>query len=131
MSEANVELVRAAYEAFSRGDFSFVAEFDDDFEFVTSPEVPDAGTYRGQAAREWVRQWVGSFEDMTMEATEIVDAGDKVFVGILQRGRIRGSETPAEGRWWNVITFREGRMVRSELYPDRDRALEAAGLGRA
>ena len=35
-----------------------------------------------------------------MEATEIIDAGDMVVVGILQRGRFRGGEAMTEGRWW-------------------------------
>ena len=69
-----------------------------------------------------------AFEGLTMEATEIIDAGDMVLVGILQRGRFRGSEAVTEGRWWNVLTFRGGDVIRSELFPERSLALEAAGL---
>ena len=48
MSQQNVEIVRAFYERFASGDFNALAGFSDDFEFVTSPELPDAGTYRGE-----------------------------------------------------------------------------------
>jgi ketosteroid isomerase-like protein len=128
VSEENVEAIRAMYEQFARGDFSAFADFGDAFEFVTSPELPDAGTYRGEAARQWVQAWVDSFEGLTIEPTEIIDAGDKVFAGILQRGRFRGSETATEGRWWAVTTFRDGEMVRAQLFAERTHALGAAGV---
>ena len=127
MSEENVEIVRGFYEQAARGDFSWIPA-DDDFVFVTSPEMPDAGTYRGAAAREWITAWVGSFADLTMETTEIIDAGGDVVVGILQRGRIRASEPPVEGRWWQVLTLRDGRVGVSRLFSNRGDALEAAGL---
>lgn len=50
MSEKNVEIVRAAYERAARGEFDF-GDWAEDFEFVTSPELPDAGVYRGEEAR--------------------------------------------------------------------------------
>jgi ketosteroid isomerase-like protein len=55
MSQENVEATRAVYERFARGDFSWSADLADDFEYVTSPETPDAGSYRGEAARRWRR----------------------------------------------------------------------------
>jgi ketosteroid isomerase-like protein len=129
MSEENVEIVRAMYEPFARGDFSAWAELPDYFEFVIRPELPDAGTYRGTAAARWMTAWVESFEGHTIEATEILNAGgDKVLVAILQRGRPRGSQTALEGRWWVVMTLRDGEPARAEVFPDRDQALEAAGL---
>jgi ketosteroid isomerase-like protein len=127
MSRENMEVVRALYERAARGDFGFDL-FADDFEFVTSPELPDAGTYRGDAARRWIEAWIESFEGLTIEATEIVDAGDRVVVGIHQRGRLPGSPNMVEGRWWQALTFSAGLVVRSELFPERAQALEAAGL---
>jgi ketosteroid isomerase-like protein len=129
MSEENVETVRTWYEQAASGDFSPLAELTDDFVFVTSPEVPDSGSYRGEAAKRWVEAWVQSFEGLTIEATEIVGAGEKVFVGVLQRGRPAGSEKAVEGRWWGVYTFRDGEPAQLQLFPDRTQALEAAGLG--
>jgi ketosteroid isomerase-like protein len=71
---------------------------------------------------------VDSFEGHTIEATEIIDAGDKVFVAILQRGRPRGSQAVVEGRWWVATTLRRGEIARVEVFPERAQALEAAGL---
>jgi ketosteroid isomerase-like protein len=128
MSEENVDAVRAMFDQAAIGDFSALADTSDEFEFVTSPEVPDAGTYRGDAAREWVRAWIASFDELTMAATELIGAGEDVFVEILQRGRPRGSEAPVEGRWWGIYTFRDGELARIQIFPERAQALEAAGL---
>ena len=72
--------------------------------------------------------WVESFEGLTIEATEIIGAGEKVLVGILQRGRPRGSQTMVERRWWQVVTLREGVLARLQTFQRREQALEAAGL---
>jgi ketosteroid isomerase-like protein len=64
MSQENVEAVRAAYERYTRGDFSTWADLRDDFEFVTSSEMPHAGAYRGAEARRWMAAWVESFEQL-------------------------------------------------------------------
>ena len=85
-----MEQVRARYEQSARGDFTPIEKTPDDFEFVASQNVPDAGTYRGEAARRWMKAWVESFDGLTMEATEIIDVGDKVFAAFVQRGRPRG-----------------------------------------
>ncbi len=121
-------MVRERYERFSRGDFSQMADVADDFELVTTRENPDAGTYRGEAANRWMAAWVESFEGHTIEATEIIDAGDNVFLAIHQRGRPRGSQTVVEGRWWQVVTLRGGVVTRVETFQERAQALEAAGL---
>jgi ketosteroid isomerase-like protein len=128
MSQENVKAARTIYEQSARGDFNWFAELGEDFELVTSRENPDAGVYRGETARRWLWAWVQSFEQLTIEATELIDAGEKVVVAILQRGCPHGSQTTMEGRWWQVITFRQGEIVRSELFADRAEALEAVGL---
>ena len=42
------------------------------------------------------------------------------------RGKASGIE--AEFEYWAVLTFSNGKLLRSELFTDRARALEAAGL---
>jgi ketosteroid isomerase-like protein len=124
----NVAALRAAFEQYAQGDFSPIEALGDGFELIVSPEAPDAGTYRGEEARRWLRTWVASFEDMTIEATEIVDSGDKVFLGMTQRGRPPGSAASVEGQWWQVSTFRGAEIVKAEMFRERAQALVAAGL---
>ena len=127
MSQENVEAssLRAVLPwRFQRG----LRGLTDDFEFVTASEMPDAGTYRGQEARDWIRAYIDSFDGYAQEATEILDAGDKLLVAVIQHGRPRGSDMPVESRWWQVTTFRSGNVTRIEMFSERAQALDAAGL---
>jgi ketosteroid isomerase-like protein len=129
MSEEGMEVVRAAFEPFARGDFSAVAELPDEFELVLAPEMPDAGTYRGEEARRWIVAWVDSFERLTQELVKLIDAGDnRVLAEFIQRGWTAGSDIPVELPTWALTTLRDGNFVRNELFTNRDDALEAAGL---
>jgi hypothetical protein len=62
-----MDLSRVLFEQFSRGDFSVVADLPDEFELVLAPEMPDAGSYRGAAARDWLAGWVDSFDRLTQD----------------------------------------------------------------
>ena len=128
MAEENLDLVRSIYEQTAAGDLSAVERFPYDFEFVTGPELPDAGTYRGEAAKAFIRAWVESFEGYTLQATEMIEVGGKVLVGLLQRGRPSGATAFVEGRWWQVVTVRQGEVSRIETFADRGLALRAVGL---
>jgi ketosteroid isomerase-like protein len=128
MSQENVEAERQTFERFARGDFSGLADLPDDFEVVTAREMPDAGTYRGEAAREWSTGWVDSFESLTLEPVEIRDTGDSVMVEFIQRGTPKGGSAPVELRTWSVSTRCDGVLKRWELFQSRAAALEAAGL---
>jgi ketosteroid isomerase-like protein len=129
MSEEAVEVVRAAFEPFARGDFSAVAELPDEFVLVLAPEMPDAGTYRGEEARRWIVAWVDSFERLTQELVKLTDAGDdRVLAEFIQRGWTAGSDVPVELPTWSLSTLRDGELTRMELFMNRDAALEAAGL---
>jgi len=77
MSHEHVDAPRSAYSRTARGDFSAYSELPDDFELVLAPEMPDAGSYRGDAARRWLSSWVQSFDRLTVEAVEFIDAGDR------------------------------------------------------
>jgi ketosteroid isomerase-like protein len=67
-------------------------------------------------------------EPLTIEATEFIEAGDNVEVAVRQHGRLRGSASEVEGRWWYVHTMPGGNLARIQAFPDRRHALEAVGL---
>jgi ketosteroid isomerase-like protein len=83
MSEANVELARAAIDAFNRGDLEWLLErIDDDFVFDwTRSRGPLAGIYRGRdGLAEFLREQWETFESFVMEPTEFIDRGRYVVV---------------------------------------------------
>lgn len=121
MSEENVEAVRGVYERWAEGDFAAGPElFDPAIEFVLSVEFPDTGTYRGpQAISDYMRHFLEPWERLTIAGEELADAGDTVIAQVLQSGVGAGSGVPASVRYFQVWTFRDGRVVRLENHRDR------------
>jgi ketosteroid isomerase-like protein len=131
MSEEAMDAIRAAFEQFARGDFSGNADLPDEFVLVLAPEMPDAGTCQGKDARRWIAAWVDSFERLTQELVNLIDAGDdRVLAEFIQRGWTAGSDVPIELPTWSLTTYRDGSVVRTELFMNRDDALSAAGLSK-
>ena len=129
MSDGLVDALRSAYDDFRRGEFGQLADLPDDFEVVAAPQMPDAGTYRGEAARSWLSSWVASFDALALELVEITDAGDRAVVEFVQKGTPRGGSAEVELPTWAVHTFKNDLVpTRLELFMARDDAFEAAGL---
>jgi uncharacterized protein len=131
MSEENVEIVRAAYDAFERGDLDAVSQLQAPaIEWQTAVEDPDAATHRGRGAvRRYFEGWMESFPGLRADLEECVEApGDLVLASVWHTGRARASGIDMDWRQWLVYTVKEGLIVRAEEYFNRDEALEAAGL---
>jgi ketosteroid isomerase-like protein len=65
---------------------------------------------------------------VTMEAAEIVEAGDSVLVRVCQRSVGAASGVPTEIQYFTVWTFRGRKVIRLESFPERAEALEAVAL---
>jgi ketosteroid isomerase-like protein len=136
MSQENVEIVRAIYERFGEGDFRASADLLDPHVVLVlgsefGPEfVPGAGTHLGaEAVTAYTREYLlGPWADFTMEAEEILAAGDSVLVGVRQYGVGRTSGAPTELRYFTIWSFRGRKVIRIESFRERAEALEAAGL---
>jgi ketosteroid isomerase-like protein len=130
MSKANVELVRRFVVAFNRLDVDSMADhYDSEVELHEWPTAPGAGVYRGvDGVRSAVDNWFDVWEWMRVEIVELIDAGDRVLVTLDQRAKGKGSEVEVEIRSYNVYTFRDGKVLRMQLFTEREPALEAAGL---
>ncbi len=129
MSQENVEIVRAVYERWSEGDFSTADLFDPHVVFVLRPEFPDAGAYLGaQAVATYMRGFLEPWRHLTIEAEEVIAAGDSVLVGVRQHGVGSTSGVPTEFRYFHLWSFRGPKVIRLESFRERAEALEAAGL---
>jgi ketosteroid isomerase-like protein len=129
MSEANVEIVQRVYESWGEGDFRTDDVLDDHAVLVMRPEFPDTGTYLGpEAIAGYTRGFLEPWTHITIEAEEILPAGDSVLVAVRQRGEGEASGAMTEFRYFHLWTFRGGRAIRLESIRERDEALEAAGL---
>jgi ketosteroid isomerase-like protein len=123
VSEQNVQLVRAIYEAWANG-ASARDLIDEDVEYVNPPDAVEPGTLRGRKSFARVRD---AYPEFVVEPERYVDVGDDVVVIAVARGRgASGLETQwKQGYVWTV---RHGRAVRFRWFNDPRRALDAVGL---
>jgi hypothetical protein len=49
-------------------------------------------------------------------------------VKVPQEGRLAGSDQVVKGTFWFLMTLHDGKLIRVEIYGERDQAFEAAGL---
>src|SRR5262249_5653838 len=71
-----------------------------------------------------------AWQDWRQEVDELIDAGGETVVALLRLKAVgRESGAPVDQPWAMVITIRDGRVVESRTFLDRERALAAAGLG--
>lgn len=132
MSEENVELVRDAYVALTRGDEDRLRELSS-AELVVdfSRRLVDPSLLsRDEALRDFFGRLRETWEDWPVwEPQELIDADDKVAAFIRTSARGKGSGVEVEAYVWNVWTFRDGKVVELKYFgDDRPAALEAAGL---
>jgi ketosteroid isomerase-like protein len=132
MSQDDVEIVRRAYDAFSRAGLDGLLEhFHPDVEYdVTAGIGPFAGMYHGCAAvRNMLADYLESWEYVRMEPEEIIQGSENRIVVVLRmRMRGKGSGAGVEARTTNVWTMRDGRATRIAVYNDKADALQAAGV---
>ena len=132
MSQENVEIVRAAFEAFIEGDQEKTAQLvDPALEFHgTVGGLQEGQVAHGQSEidQTFESEDLEAWEERRLEPEEFIDAGDDVVVLLHEYRRGKGSGVELETETAVVVTVSGGRVVRIQGYMDRGAALEAAGL---
>jgi ketosteroid isomerase-like protein len=129
MSEENVELVRRFYEAAAQRKLKELRwAFTPDFELREARSMPEAETLYGpEATEQWSRKWATMF-DYTYVPREIHEAGERVLVEVVIRGRAKQSGVDTELVAYTLWTIRDGKFCSLDNYLDRTEAFAAAGL---
>jgi ketosteroid isomerase-like protein len=81
-----------------------------------------------QGVLEMAADWVEGFDEFTMIGEELIDAGDAVVVRIRQEGRGASTGVPVQVTFWFVFSLKDAKVVRFEMFQDRNEALQAVGL---
>jgi hypothetical protein len=150
MSQENVETVRRLYpegldlvaaladrESF---DATLAPLVQPDFEIVTVPgQVPLSGVGAEDSSRPtfygvdgFARSFgerLTAWESWVITGADLIDVDESrvlVLLDIRARSKTHQVEMPVEGA--NLLTMRDRRLARVELFFDRTQALEAAGL---
>jgi ketosteroid isomerase-like protein len=132
VSQANVDVVRASFEAFGMGDFDAAfAAFDPGVQWQTADDEPDSRTYRGIAelrafASHLADPWTDRFGP-AISFEDFIDRGDWVLAPWRARLHGHGSGIEIEVSETYAVLVRGGRIVRVEEYRTVEQALEAVG----
>jgi ketosteroid isomerase-like protein len=128
MSQENVEIVRAALEAFARGDVDEALQRVHP-DMVSRRIDPDGAEFHGRdGLLALMADWGEGFAEWRYRAEEFIDAGDKVVVRLFQWGTGAESGVPVSGDYWLTYDFVGGYVTRFTIYADREQAFEAVGL---
>jgi ketosteroid isomerase-like protein len=130
MSQENVEAARRLYEHPHDGQVPFsIYDPEVEWDMTNYSGWLDQQVYHGhEGVREFMRTWLGSFENWEPSPERFIDAGDDVVVIVSDRAYVKGSSTPIRRRFGHILTFRDGYVIRSRTYSDIAEALEAVGL---
>jgi ketosteroid isomerase-like protein len=128
MSHRNVEIVRAALDAFARGEVEAALAHVHP-EMVSTRTDPDGAVFHGrEGLLALMADWTEGFAEWSYRAEEFIDAGDHVVVRLYQWGTGAGSGVPVDGDYWLTYAFEDGMVRRFTIFTDKERAFAEAGV---
>jgi len=131
MSQENMDIVQAAFEAFQHGDTKGVlALCDPDIEITQPADL--IGVPRKQhghagmldAFAVWPEQW----DDYRVEVVRMTDLGDQIMVSQIARGRGKNTGIPVEMLFTFLFGVRAGKIMEWRIFTREEDALNAVGL---
>ena len=134
MSQENVDVVRAAYDAFNRRDLDALWPLlDPECEVDLANSMGfDRSKYSGrEGVLKFFESYWDSFDSITIEVEECIEGRDAVVVVIRAIGRGLGSGVEVDARGPHAWSFRGGRVVSVGLHEHLEDALDVAGLSDA
>ena len=125
-----MELVRRAFERWNQGDREVRGE--DVHPDVEVHSRMLGGVVRGtDGLKSWFREIDQQFDGWRLGLGEIREAADRDRLLVLGEIHLhgRGSDVEFDQPMAWLMDFRDGRLVRMQMFTDRTEALKAAGLG--
>ena len=130
MSAESVEVISRIYRASEPWLLFELLDEGVEVDYSTHP-LPDfpVSIHGKEAAVDWWRHYWGTWDEYTVEVTEIIDAGEeRVVVVQRERGRGKGSGVPFELHAAVVWHLRGSNVTKVHFFGSREDALEAVGL---
>jgi ketosteroid isomerase-like protein len=131
VAQENVETVRRVIEATNRRDAeAAISLIDPAIECdARGLDLPDlSGVYRGyEEVFGWWWRWFEAWREVQYEIEELIPADEDVVIGT--RVHCTGRDGIEVDLYFvNLMTLRDGKLVRNRLYRDMSAALEAIGV---
>jgi ketosteroid isomerase-like protein len=130
VGDAELDIVRRAYEVFDTDLEALLALCDEEVDWVSPDDAIEPGVRHGH---EGVRNAYASTDAAFLDPVhkilaDPIDAGVSVLVPIVFYAEGRGSGMKLEKPEWHVWTVRDGRVVRFAWFHDEEQARREAGL---
>jgi len=132
MCNQNEWIVREAFLAYDRGDVTRMMDFVDpevDWTY-RDPELEDSEPQvchgRGELEKA-LRRRAGRAPRAQLE--EVIAAGERVMLVMRTPGADEYRQQQADGRTYDIVTVRDGLIVRLKACRDRSEARTLAGIG--
>ena len=128
MASADADRLRRAYERFNAGSVDW-SMFDPAVRNDhTSGLFLDGVFYGTEGVRAAFQEIASDWDDLQFEPEEVIDLGDRYLVLLHMRARVRGSDAQLDAQVAHVWEFRDGRVVKWDVYGDRESARKAIRL---
>ncbi|HEY4451464.1 MAG TPA: nuclear transport factor 2 family protein [Solirubrobacteraceae bacterium] len=141
MSQENVDAIRAGFALWNLavGDTSpmrrrealeeMAAVYHPEAEIDFSRTTPDYAATRGPAGMlAWMAAAQELFEQVQIEATDLIDAGDTVVAAVSVTGTGTSSRVPVALEYAYAFRFRDRQVVSATSYSTLEQARQAVGL---
>ena len=132
MCNQNEWIVREAFLAYDRGDVTRMMDFVDpevDWTY-RDPELEDSEPQvchgRGELEKALRRR---TSRSPRAQLEEVIAAGDRVMLVMRTPGADEYRQQQADGRTYDIVTVRDGLIVRLKACRDRSEARTLAGIG--
>jgi ketosteroid isomerase-like protein len=134
MAPGNADLIKPIFEEWGRGNWQPRFDiYDPHMKWGWSDEFPGLGGVceDSRDPNPRMRAWLGEWHDWRAEAEEYIELGDYVvvFAAYSGRGKVSGAEVHQPGA--HVFQLRDGKVVRLEIFADRERALDSVRAARS
>ncbi len=122
--------MQSAFDAYFRGDEPALLELvAADVVITQFPEQVDVRDYHGhEGFRQVMTEWIGIWDDWSIEILGARELGDLVLATARQRGRGVTSGAPIDAEATFVFTVRDDLIARWQMFSSEEQALEAVGL---
>jgi ketosteroid isomerase-like protein len=125
------DLMRRLQAAWNRGDLDAVMaghHADAVYVMVGGLEPLVGREFHGRdAIRGFFEDFQASFGRLHIEIEQAIPAGERILLVLNQHNRGESGGVETTNRWGQLLSFREGLIIRADNYYEVDEALEAIG----
>lgn len=129
-SAQSITDLRAAYEAFNRGDMeAAVQSFDPQIEWTEPAEFPGGGAYHGRdEAKRYLAQSRAAWAEVISTPERFITSGNQIVVFVHARVRAKDSTQWQDVKLADVYTMRNGKAIQMRAFANRQEALRWVGI---